>query len=598
MADDLLNRADLVDGKIDIKDLGDALNTKQVINPRWGESFYSLPLAIQKVMEAGGFEPFLTEAQLLASIPTVSPKAAKAMDTKKIWYWGKDEGESEDSWHDTGLSELDQAINYSDSKIENTGQTSFLERHYDKTGKIYKYIDNFGRIFVPFLPKCIQDEINELKSQVPISDSSSALIKVTDKNGKTVALLTSTSALYANDFVTPDGSLTKRLADVENSQTSGGKSEILKLTDRAIASQDVEKTLMNSSLMSNTDIDMNEIFAPQIVRTARNKFVLFAEGRTGGDYGRIRLLSREIIINPDLTITKSEIRIVRDYGIDSNGKNYDCYNEAPIILDTGRILLFYVKRSILDSSGAITTYNYFTPYLIYSDDNGVTWSAEQEIRPFLSENPTLLLPTPANGIVLKHGQNKGRLVMPFYKSEVYTAESRKFKAFIMYSDDNGSTWHKGGESTHPYDTNESAIAENEDGTLLFLTRDISNFKSTEVSRDGGLTFQDLNMRREDIQTTVCQSGMIQVENKYDLSLPKLFITCPSRADHTRFDFGVYGSYDGGETWPVYKQLTSDSVSYSALQVINERTLLTVYSANINQDIRAVIVNLKSIFLGA
>lgn len=92
----------------DIADIGKSINEKTVINPRYGNPFDSLPLAIQKVMEAGGFQPFLTETALLASVPTVSPKAAKALDTKKIWYWGGS------SWVDTGLSELDQAKVYTD----------------------------------------------------------------------------------------------------------------------------------------------------------------------------------------------------------------------------------------------------------------------------------------------------------------------------------------------------------------------------------------------------------------------------------------------------------------------------------------------------
>ncbi|WP_249143762.1 hypothetical protein [Acinetobacter nosocomialis] len=99
----------------DIDDTGKAINTIAVISPRYGEPFYSLPLAVQKVMETGGFEPFTTEAALLASTPTISPKAAKALDTKKIWYWGKEDGETTESWHDTGLSELDQAKSYFDS---------------------------------------------------------------------------------------------------------------------------------------------------------------------------------------------------------------------------------------------------------------------------------------------------------------------------------------------------------------------------------------------------------------------------------------------------------------------------------------------------
>lgn len=115
---DIVTRTELEEAKVDCKDLGDTLNTKQIINPRWGEAFYSLPLAIQKIMETGGFEPFLTEQQLLASVPTIAPKAAKALDTKKIWYWGKDEGETVDSWHDTGLSELDQSLTYTKENIQ------------------------------------------------------------------------------------------------------------------------------------------------------------------------------------------------------------------------------------------------------------------------------------------------------------------------------------------------------------------------------------------------------------------------------------------------------------------------------------------------
>ncbi|MDC5154337.1 hypothetical protein OHW42_10205, partial [Acinetobacter baumannii] len=124
----------------DFEDTGKAINTKAVITPRYGEPFYSLPLAIQKVMETGGFEPFLTEAQLLASVPTISPKAAKALDTGKIWYWGKDEGETVDSWHDTGLSELDQAKQYVDSKVK----TNLLES--SNSENLFEWKDNAGNV--------------------------------------------------------------------------------------------------------------------------------------------------------------------------------------------------------------------------------------------------------------------------------------------------------------------------------------------------------------------------------------------------------------------------------------------------------------------
>lgn len=118
MADEIITRQELVDAKIDAKDLGECIhgNETGIVNPRLGNPYPTLPAAVQKVMESGGFEPFPTEANLLASTPTVSPKAAKAMDTKKVWYWGKySEDETVDSWHDTGLSELDQANLYTDN---------------------------------------------------------------------------------------------------------------------------------------------------------------------------------------------------------------------------------------------------------------------------------------------------------------------------------------------------------------------------------------------------------------------------------------------------------------------------------------------------
>lgn len=102
-------------GKID-----EALNEKKVVNPRRGSAFKSLPLAIQEVIETGGFEPFKTETALLASVPTLTKKAAYALDTHKIWLWTRTSAEGvtpiTGTWTDTGLSAIDQAKTYTDTK--------------------------------------------------------------------------------------------------------------------------------------------------------------------------------------------------------------------------------------------------------------------------------------------------------------------------------------------------------------------------------------------------------------------------------------------------------------------------------------------------
>lgn len=107
---DMVTKQELEAAKIDVKHAGEAVNEKKIVTPRYGESFKSLPLAIQEVIETGGFEPFATEAELKASIPVLEKKAAYSLDTHKVFLW-----ESE-IWKDTGLSAIDQAKTYTDEK--------------------------------------------------------------------------------------------------------------------------------------------------------------------------------------------------------------------------------------------------------------------------------------------------------------------------------------------------------------------------------------------------------------------------------------------------------------------------------------------------
>lgn len=102
---DYLTPEDLENAHADAATLGEVVNgdNETTVESRLGEVYPSIANALYTVIQTGGFEPFLTQTELLASVPTLPKKAAKAMDTKKIWYWNGS------SWVDTGLSELDQA---------------------------------------------------------------------------------------------------------------------------------------------------------------------------------------------------------------------------------------------------------------------------------------------------------------------------------------------------------------------------------------------------------------------------------------------------------------------------------------------------------
>ncbi|HBI2401758.1 sialate O-acetylesterase [Acinetobacter baumannii] len=111
----------------DIDDTGKNINESVVITPRYGDPFYSAPLVSKILMENGAYEPFSTEAELLASTPLLPKRAAKALDTKKIWIWEVRPPLTTPAWYDTGEGELDIAKTYTDQQFNLAVQKSVFE---------------------------------------------------------------------------------------------------------------------------------------------------------------------------------------------------------------------------------------------------------------------------------------------------------------------------------------------------------------------------------------------------------------------------------------------------------------------------------------
>lgn len=122
---DMVTKQELEAAKIDVKHAGEAVNTKKVITPRYGAPFKSLPLVAaeaqakaDEVVAQGFYRGYTTEALLLAAKPAVAEMRARADDTRKIWRWTRTGAEGvtpvTGTWIDTGLSDLDQAVNYVD----------------------------------------------------------------------------------------------------------------------------------------------------------------------------------------------------------------------------------------------------------------------------------------------------------------------------------------------------------------------------------------------------------------------------------------------------------------------------------------------------
>ena len=130
---DMVTKQELEAAKIDVKNAGEAVNEKKIVNPRYGAPFKSLPLAIEElnikadeVIAQGFYTGYATETALKASLPTVSEMRARADDTRKIWRWNRTSAEGvvpvTGAWIDTGLSDLDQAKTYSNLTVDTVVQ--------------------------------------------------------------------------------------------------------------------------------------------------------------------------------------------------------------------------------------------------------------------------------------------------------------------------------------------------------------------------------------------------------------------------------------------------------------------------------------------
>lgn len=86
---DIVTREQLENASLDCGSLEDVIsgaNNEDVLT-RLGQQYPTLAKALYIIIQTGGFEPFLTQVELLASVPTLPKKVALALDTENLCYW-------------------------------------------------------------------------------------------------------------------------------------------------------------------------------------------------------------------------------------------------------------------------------------------------------------------------------------------------------------------------------------------------------------------------------------------------------------------------------------------------------------------------------
>lgn len=344
---------------------------------------------------------------------------------------------------------------------------------------------------------------------------------------------------------------------------------------------------------------------PVPVRISANEYIVFANAQTSTtDTTQGSIVYRTITVDAAGVITWGAIATLEAGGPDDgSGKAYQYSNVSAIRTNTGRVIAMYYYRN----TDAII----HIPYLRYSDDNGATWSARQDLSAFFPQLQVTwraIVFGPGKMIQMRHGPYAGRIVCACWRSNnTYPSNVSGVYSFFAYSDDNGATWTVGAESHLPRG-NESAVVEDWRGDLLlFIRREAKAGKWVARSRDGGATiYETYQLDQEVLNAPVVECGLTQAANDFDLAPPKIIYSSPrpsvaasNTTGSTRDNMTVFASYDGGRTFPYRFQVATGNCQYSAVDTFGVNGFLVLWeSGDARQIIKGKIVSIKNILTGA
>ncbi|NLH49196.1 MAG: exo-alpha-sialidase [Myxococcales bacterium] len=286
---------------------------------------------------------------------------------------------------------------------------------------------------------------------------------------------------------------------------------------------------------------------PSVIETTQGTLLAFCEGRDSIlDDGNIDIVLKRSF---DDGLTWTALQVVIDNDLDTAG------NPAPVVdRDTGTIWLPYCTNPAHDMNNRRV-------FITSSEDDGETWAAPIEITEMTRQNDWTWNATgPGRSIQLR----SGRFVVPGN----HRTTGGESHSHILYSDD-GLDWRIGG-ILGP-DTDESQVAELDDGSLIINMRDLSAEHRRQIARsdDEGLTWSATTYD-DALPDPSCQGSLLQTP--YGL----LFSNPVGEVEILRHDLTVRLSEDGGETWAASKLLHPGPSAYSALSILPDGRLGCLY----------------------
>jgi sialidase-1 len=314
---------------------------------------------------------------------------------------------------------------------------------------------------------------------------------------------------------------------------------------------------------------------PAIVRTKAGTLLAFAEARRTwcADSQEIDLVVRRSV---DDGRTWSAQKTVLS-GVDGDPDAVSTRgNPTPIVdLETGRIVLL----TTMDPGNG--TNHPRTPYVQFSDDDGLTFSTARNIASEI-DDPTWgwYATGPVHGIQLTRGAHQGRLVA----GTNYDVDG-KVAGQLVYSDDHGETWQKGATDLRNDGIipQEISVVEKVDGGIYAGARNnngsAGESRAFAVSNDGGETYVAPYASIPGLTTPTVQGSLLRLRaTDQGAKYNRILFASPADPDRRRY-MTIRSSFDEGKTWQSVAdgtRITSDWSGYSDMTMLDTGEIGLLY----------------------
>lgn len=222
-------------------------------------------------------------------------------------------------------------------------------------------------------------------------------------------------------------------------------------------------------------------------------------------------------------------------------------------------------------------------YLVYSDDEGKTWSKPRDISSMAGGDAHF---GASEGRQLTLGKHAGRLVIAGGDERTMSPSGKVTNKHIgvWISDDHGANWKFSQIKTEHSISCEARVTELPDSTLLYSVRlgNSNKGRGLATSKDGGNTWSPLKIEPA-LKTGRSNGSLLTVRDKNG-KLTQIVLQSIPRGPGTK-NGSVYVSKNAGETWPKHHLIIPHGhFKYSAIVQLDSDTVGFFYETSHYKDI--------------